>query len=278
MTISEILTSSASDIADSVCIIDGETREIAVPDFYSELGVESDENSKRVYFKCPRFVDDVDLVDMNIYVNHMNANSVVNSYYCNDMEYDSEYVAFSWLLSRSVTAYKGTVYYIVCAKVTDSSSGDITNEWNTKIASGTVAEGLEGEYEIDDETLDIINQALTQVSTVESNAETVSESLASILTYLSTIENYVSEVQTALDSTVTNAESCAESASAASSSATAAATSEANAATSEANALESATTAEESAALVVETLENLNTVVWSLNSDDGGLDVTIYTD
>lgn len=51
------------------CTIDPETREITVPDTYKILGVESDEDVERVYFKCPKIVgDNIDLSSLIISV------------------------------------------------------------------------------------------------------------------------------------------------------------------------------------------------------------------
>ena len=54
-------------------------------------------------------------------------------------------MTFSWQLSRKVTLYKGTIYFVVCAKKS-SSDGNVTNEWNTTLASGRVLEGLEPSF------------------------------------------------------------------------------------------------------------------------------------
>jgi single-strand DNA-binding protein len=62
--------------------IDGESRVISPPTDFENFGVESDENSQRVWFESPRFVgDDIDLSARNLYVNYKNANG----------EYDSDF-------------------------------------------------------------------------------------------------------------------------------------------------------------------------------------------
>ena len=189
-------------------IIYGDTREIEVNDAYEELGVESDEQVTRLYFQCPRIVgDNVDLTDYTLYINYMNANSETNVYLVDDVtEYDDDTITFSWLLTRHVTAYQGTVSYIVCAKIHDGSS--ITNEWNTKVATGTVAEGLEATSEEEEYALDIIEQVLLQleaanqeaVDAIAEYASEASESASEAYESASTAATYAAEAVAAKES------------------------------------------------------------------------------
>ena len=155
---------------DDICTIDADTREVTVPQCYEELGVESDEDSSRVYFACPRYTSaGLDLASMNIYINYMNANGGTGRYIVDDVTSDETNITFSWLISRTAVAYKGTVAYLVCAK--ESEDGVITAEWNSKIAYGTVSEGLEVEVDVDDETYDVIDQLLTLAQSISDAAD-----------------------------------------------------------------------------------------------------------
>lgn len=164
-------TGSSNDI----CFIDGyETRLINVPDMYKELGVVSDENVNRIRFACPRIVgDNVDLTKYNIYINYRNAAGELNSYLVEDVDFLQEtnenMITFSWLLSRHVTAAPGIVQYIVCAKKSDGVN--TTNEWNTKVAIGTViANDIEPVNEIEEQNADIIEQILTRIDVLENGS------------------------------------------------------------------------------------------------------------
>lgn len=182
-------------------IIYGDTREIEVNDAYEELGVESDEQVTRLYFQCPRIVgDNVDLTDYTLYINYMNANSETNVYLVDDVtEYDDDTITFSWLLTRHVTAYQGTVSYIVCAKIHDGSS--ITNEWNTKVATGTVAEGLEATSEEEEYALDIIEQVLLQLEAANQEAvDAIAEYASEASESASTAATYAAEAVAAKES------------------------------------------------------------------------------
>ena len=128
------------------CEIDAETRKITVPETYKILGVESDEDSERVYFRAPRIVGDkIDLATLGLRINYQNASSQKDSYPVDDLTVENEFITFSWLLSRKAVAYKGTVKFIVCA-VRIGDNAEISNEWNTTLASAEVLEGLEVDY------------------------------------------------------------------------------------------------------------------------------------
>lgn len=137
--------------------LDEKTRRINVHADYKQLGVESDEKSKRVFFEFPRFVDNVDLEDLDLYINYENAHGEKGIYLIEDKESSSDSVTFSWILSRHVTLYKGTVGYIVCAK----KPGEIVDtlvEWNTKIATGEVSQGLEASRFVEIQNHDALEQ------------------------------------------------------------------------------------------------------------------------
>lgn len=90
----------------------------------------------------------VDLSKLQLRINYQNASKIPSGkdmYIVTDATvYNDEWVYFSWELSRKVTQYKGSIYFIVCAVKADSN-GNITNEWNTTLAEGKVLEGLEVE-------------------------------------------------------------------------------------------------------------------------------------
>lgn len=152
------------------CIIDAETREISIPPEYQIFGVESDEKAERVWFQCPKVVgDSIDLTELQLRVNFQNANEEKDQYIVEDVTESGDNIVFSWLLSRKVTRYMGTVSFIVCAvKVTDST---VTNEWNTTLAQSQVLEGLEVEApEPSEEQMDVITQLLNIVESTSTQA------------------------------------------------------------------------------------------------------------
>lgn len=166
ITLEEALAmADVSEEASPVCIIDSNTRIINVPTEFQLLGVESDEKVKRINFICPRIVgDNIDLTTLNLYVNYKNANNEFNTYWIDDVTEVGDNITFSWVLSRHVTKYQGDVSYIVCAKKSDGTN--ITNEWNTKIATGEVVKGLEGVAEVEEQNIDLIEQILVKLNTI----------------------------------------------------------------------------------------------------------------
>lgn len=164
------------------CEIDAETRKITVPESYKILGVESDKDVERVYFKCPKVVGDgIDLSTLGLRINYQNADGQKDSYPVDDLTVENEFITFSWLLSRKAVAYKGAVKFIVCA-VRTGDDGMVSNEWNTTIASAEVLEGLEVDFSSipDEEGKDLLESLIAQsqvkIQEVEIATQTARES------------------------------------------------------------------------------------------------------
>ena len=163
-------------------VIDGESRIITPPSDFENLGVESDENSERMWFECPKIVgDDIDLTDCNIYINFRNAKGEADRYLVDDVKTEGELIYFSWKLTRKVTRYKGTVHFVVCATIANKY-GEIINEWNTTLCSGAVLEGLEVDTPtIDESTSDIIEQLVEMVGDISAALDEVIEMQNAVL-------------------------------------------------------------------------------------------------
>lgn len=150
--------------------INPETRIINVPEDFI-LGVESDEKAQRVFFTCPKIVGyDFDMSKASVYINFENANGEKDAYRVEDLNVNEELeeVTFSWLLSRKVTAYKGQVSFIVCAKISNEN-GVIQQEWNTTVATAISLVGLEAIAQIEQENYDILEEILRKVKNIEEN-------------------------------------------------------------------------------------------------------------
>lgn len=148
LSVAEVIADTRNTM-DNRIEIDADTRIIQMMPQDELFGVESDEKSERKYFKVPKIVGNgVDLSKLKLRINYQNASKIPSGkdmYIVKDATvYNDEWVYFSWELSRKVTLYKGTIYFVVCAVKADSK-GNITNEWNTTLAEGKVLEGLEVE-------------------------------------------------------------------------------------------------------------------------------------
>ena len=177
MTVEEALAASVFEPVNDIFEIDPETRVITVPASEKLFGVANDGNSERKHFRCPKIVgDNIDLSTMHLYINYQNANGEKSAYLVEDVQTDGNYITFSWLISPNVTAYKGQIKYIVCAK------NGATAEWNTTLAEGTVLEGLEATDAVVSRNPDIIEQILTRLDNVtEIPQEKVTEAVSAYM-------------------------------------------------------------------------------------------------
>lgn len=197
MTAEELLLSADTQSVESSerCVIDPESREINIPLTYQILGVESDEKTERIEFECPKIVgDNIDLSKLQMRVNFQNANGEKDQYIIDDIETDGDNIIFSWLLSRKVTAYQGTVQFVVCAVKVSGSA--ITNEWNTTLAEAEVLEGLEVDTPSpSEEQSDVIAQLMQLVQDTSEQAveavQAAEEAAVANIASLPKVENHI---------------------------------------------------------------------------------------
>lgn len=144
--------------------IDSNLRTINIPITVKNIGVESDDDVKRLEFTMPKKYGEFDLSQFRIRINYMNANGDKSIYLVEDKKVSGDNITFSWLVGRNVTKYKGQVNFIVCLKLSDEK-GEILKELNTTLCRLEVLEGLEVVPVIDEKTTDIIEQLLRMVET-----------------------------------------------------------------------------------------------------------------
>lgn len=177
----ELEADTISDVLQRRCIIDPETREIQIPETYHILGVVSDEKTERVWFQRPKVVGDgVDLSQLQIRVNFQNASGEKDQYIVEDVEIEADNIVFSWLLSRKVTQYQGTISFIICAiKALD---GIVTNEWNTTLAQSEVLDGIEVSEPIPSpEESDLISQLIEMMVDIQDKSTQALHAAESII-------------------------------------------------------------------------------------------------
>lgn len=201
-TVDEILE-TMSEVAvstDEMLVIDPNTRQISVPGSELVFGVESDTNSERKYFLCPRYVGNgVDLATCFLRVNFRNANGEIDAYLVDDVEVSGDNITFSWVLSRKVTLYKGQVVFVICA-THPGGTGTKMVEWNTTLTNGVVLEGLEPDQDIiENNTKDVVTELLDMMNVQKS-------------TILDTGAGEIERVQMAGDTQVANVNTAAKAA------------------------------------------------------------------
>ena len=151
-----------------VCMIDNDLRTITIPSGLQTVGVESDEDVRRLNFQMPKQYGEVDLSEFNIRINFMNANNSGDVYAVTDKAISGDNITFSWLVGRNALAYRGNIRFIVCLKKTDAE-GVVQQEFNTTVATLSVLEGLETTEQVIQENPDIIEQILARLDELEEN-------------------------------------------------------------------------------------------------------------
>lgn len=153
---------------EEICIIDNDLRTITVPSSIQTVGVESDEDVRRLYFQMPKQYHEVDLSELDIRINFMNANNQGDVYAVTDKQVTGDNITFSWLVGRNALAYRGDIRFVVCLKKV-GAEGAVQQEFNTTVAQLTVLEGLETTEAVVAENSDIIEQILARLDDLEEN-------------------------------------------------------------------------------------------------------------
>lgn len=145
--------------------IDPVKRQIIIPNNELIFGVQHDLDGERKHFKVARYVgNNLDMSKAHIYINYTNAEGEPDSYIVTDAAIEGDTVTFSWVLSSIVTAHKGDILFVVCARWS-ASDGTETNRWHTTLAKGINLEGLETEPIVLERYPDIFEQLLNMYET-----------------------------------------------------------------------------------------------------------------
>ena len=124
-------------VDEEICTIDNDLRTITVPSGLQTVGVESDEDVRRLNFQMPKQYHEVDLSEFNIRINFLNANNSGDVYAVTDRQVSGDNITFSWLVGRNALAYRGNIRFIVCLKKADAE-GVVQQEFNTTVATLSV--------------------------------------------------------------------------------------------------------------------------------------------
>lgn len=174
MTLEEALNAAAVDThsndENNKIVINNDLRTMSIPSDMI-LGVESDDSVNKLNFQMPRFYCETDLSEFNIYVNYANGRTN-DAYIVFNKTVNEDSIDFTWVVSRTAVATKGTTKFIICLKKSDDS-GNIIKEFNTTVHELTVLEGLETVSQDISEYSDTIEQLLTRINTLNDTAEEV---------------------------------------------------------------------------------------------------------
>lgn len=124
-----------------ILVADLNTRVIVIPATIRILGVEHDDDVKRLQFKTSRYYGEFDLSTFNIQINFENANGVGDIYSVTDVTVEEDTIAFTWLVDRVAFEYAGNVKFSISMQKY-TSDGEIESALNTAIATLPVLDGL----------------------------------------------------------------------------------------------------------------------------------------
>lgn len=139
-------------------IIDENLRVISIPPLGVVLGVEGDKDVNTVKFKMVRYYKGIDLSKFEIRINFANANGDLSYYTVKNLTVTDDTLTFEWLVGYLVTKYKGTVRFVVRMIITDSSTGEVQQAFDTTIGEARSLEGLLVDTPTDEKVDDIVAQ------------------------------------------------------------------------------------------------------------------------
>lgn len=180
MATAEQLLAEVTEV-DKKLYIDFDTRQILIPNSIHQLGVESDDDVKKLTFSVPKTYYDCDLSTFRIFINYMNARKEGDLFSVKkeDVREVDGNLEFDWIVGRHAVAYKGTAIFNVCMKKgsmqPDPEDGTqeifvVDQEFNTTVAKLPVLEGLETGEAVIQEYSDILMQWEEQLFGIENSA------------------------------------------------------------------------------------------------------------
>lgn len=139
-------------------IIDENLRVISIPPLGVVLGVEGDKDVNSAKFKMVRYYKGIDLSKFEIRINFANANGDLSYYTVKNPIVTDDTLTFDWLVGYLVTKYKGVVRFVVRMIMTDSSTGEVQQAFDTTIGEAQSLEGLLVDTLTDEKVYDIVAQ------------------------------------------------------------------------------------------------------------------------
>ena len=181
MATAEQLLAEVTEV-DKKLYIDFDTRQILIPNSIHQLGVESDDDVKKLTFNVPRYYYGTDLAEFNIYINYMNAKKEGDVFEVSKDDViidEGNTLTFDWIVGRHAVAYKGIAIFNVCMKKGSMQPDPedetqeifvVDQEFNTTVAKLPVLEGLETGEAVIQEYPDILMQWEEQLFGIENSA------------------------------------------------------------------------------------------------------------
>ena len=141
-------------------IVIGPDRVITIPNELKRLAVQFDHNIETVVFDCPRYWDDADMSEMNVYINYKRNDRYIGCIQAENVavdEVDQSMMHFDWRITKNVTMVSGELQFLVCIKKSTDEEEEI--HWNSELCDECyISEGMEYGEVLQDTYPDVLSQ------------------------------------------------------------------------------------------------------------------------
>lgn len=167
---------------DQIFDIDLDARTISIPQF---LSVQYDHNAEIIYFRCPRYFENMDLASTVCIIEYLNADGEAGLYwvpyynvdiYENNDESLTPLMLIPWAIQGLVTASSGTVTFTVRFYQLDAIRKNFIFNMSMQPAQGEVLHGIDlSDKDLEKFKLDttVVHQIYADLALVQSNATTM---------------------------------------------------------------------------------------------------------
>ena len=167
---------------DQIFDIDLDARTISIPPF---LSVQYDHNAEIIYFRCPRYFENMDLASTVCIIEYLNADGEAGlywvPYYNVDVYEDNDesltpLMLIPWAIQGLVTASSGTVTFTVRFYQLDAIRKNFIFNMSMQPAQGEVLHGIDlSDKDLEKFKLDttVVHQIYADLALVQSNATTM---------------------------------------------------------------------------------------------------------
>lgn len=168
MATAEELLAAYGNGNEETMTINLDSRVISIPASILNLGVESDDDVKRLHFSMPRHYGEFDLSKFKFTINFENAAGTGDLYPVDDLTVSDtgDTISFSWLVDRVAFEKAGDVEFSICMKMYDID-GVVIKELNTTPAILRVLKGLETSEAVVENNPSLIDRVLFRLYAVE---------------------------------------------------------------------------------------------------------------
>lgn len=188
---------------DQIFELNLETRLVDLPQF---LSVQYDHNAEIIYFKCPRYFENVDMTHTNCVIQYLNADKQPGFYYVpyydishyeyddNDPDVETPLMLIPWAIGGLATRSAGTVTFNLRFYQFDENGDNYLINLNTRPQTAEVLHGMdltdEVVYYYDEENNEWIKKAISEIWNDELSSDIVSQIYSDLRSAMQTATTY----------------------------------------------------------------------------------------